>query len=77
LGLLEPSMSDDTIMENMLQHPILVNRPIVCRYVKRFIHFLCSPLFVYLIACCVSSFLQSDGCEVMSTFGEGVGFVGK
>ncbi|MBW8754775.1 MAG: arsenate reductase (glutaredoxin) [Sphingomonadales bacterium] len=29
LGLLEPSASDDAIVEAMLQHPILVNRPIV------------------------------------------------
>ena len=33
LGLLDPSVNDDTIMENMLLHPILVNRPIVCRSV--------------------------------------------
>ena len=31
LGLLNPSVTDDTIMENMLLHPVLVNRPIVCR----------------------------------------------
>ena len=29
LGLLDPSVSDDAIVEAMLQHPILVNRPIV------------------------------------------------
>jgi arsenate reductase len=29
LGLLESSMSDDGILEAMLMHPILVNRPIV------------------------------------------------
>lgn len=30
LGLLDPSVSDETLMEAMLEHPILVNRPIVC-----------------------------------------------
>ncbi len=30
LGLLNPSVSDETIFAAMLVHPILVNRPIVC-----------------------------------------------
>jgi arsenate reductase len=30
LGLLEPGVSDDTILDAMIMHPILVNRPIVC-----------------------------------------------
>jgi len=30
LGLLDPAVDDDTILEAMLEHPILVNRPIVC-----------------------------------------------
>lgn len=29
LGLLDPSASDETILEAMIAHPILVNRPIV------------------------------------------------
>ncbi|WP_417488701.1 arsenate reductase (glutaredoxin) [Maricaulis sp.] len=30
LGLLEPGVSDDRILDAMLEHPVLVNRPIVC-----------------------------------------------
>ncbi|NEQ45986.1 MAG: arsenate reductase (glutaredoxin) [Leptolyngbya sp. SIOISBB] len=30
LGLLDPNISDDVIFAAMLEHPILVNRPIVC-----------------------------------------------
>jgi arsenate reductase (glutaredoxin) len=30
LGLLADGVSDTTILEAMLQHPVLVNRPIVC-----------------------------------------------
>ena len=30
LGLLEASVSDDEILDAMIEHPILVNRPIVC-----------------------------------------------
>jgi arsenate reductase (glutaredoxin) len=30
LGLLEPYVSDEAILAAMLEHPVLVNRPIVC-----------------------------------------------
>jgi arsenate reductase len=30
LGLLEPSVEDDAILDAMIRHPVLVNRPIVC-----------------------------------------------
>ena len=30
LGLLDPSVSDGVLLAAMLEHPILVNRPIVC-----------------------------------------------
>jgi arsenate reductase (glutaredoxin) len=32
LGLLEPGVSDDTLIAAMLDHPVLVNRPIVCTH---------------------------------------------
>ena len=30
LGLLDPSVDDETLLAAMLDHPVLVNRPIVC-----------------------------------------------
>lgn len=30
LGLLEPGVSDEAILAAMLEHPVLVNRPLVC-----------------------------------------------
>ena len=30
LGLTDPSVSDEKLLEAMIEHPILVNRPIVC-----------------------------------------------
>jgi arsenate reductase (glutaredoxin) len=30
LGLLDPSVGDDALLDAMIAHPILVNRPIVC-----------------------------------------------
>ncbi|MCK0138795.1 arsenate reductase (glutaredoxin) [Aliiroseovarius sp. F47248L] len=30
LGLLDPSVDDETLLASMLVHPVLVNRPIVC-----------------------------------------------
>jgi len=30
LGLLDPSVGDDALLAAMLEHPVLVNRPIVC-----------------------------------------------
>lgn len=30
LGLLDPNVSDDALLDAMIAHPVLVNRPIVC-----------------------------------------------
>ena len=30
LGLLDPAIDDDTLLDAMIAHPVLVNRPIVC-----------------------------------------------
>ncbi|MEM8537103.1 MAG: ArsC/Spx/MgsR family protein, partial [Pseudomonadota bacterium] len=30
LGLADPDVSDDALLDAMLEHPVLVNRPIVC-----------------------------------------------
>lgn len=30
LGLTDPSVSDEALLDAMLEHPVLVNRPIVC-----------------------------------------------
>ncbi|MEZ5789578.1 MAG: arsenate reductase (glutaredoxin) [Nitratireductor sp.] len=30
LGLLDPAIGDDALLEAMIAHPVLVNRPIVC-----------------------------------------------
>ena len=30
LGLLDPAVDDEAILDAMLEHPVLVNRPIVC-----------------------------------------------
>ena len=32
LGLLDESVADDVLLDHMLEHPVLVNRPIVCTH---------------------------------------------
>ncbi len=61
LGLLEPSVDDATILDLMLQHPVLVNRPIVCtrKGVK-----LCRPseTVLHLLDCLPTKpFYKEDG----------------
>ncbi|MEL6818292.1 MAG: arsenate reductase (glutaredoxin) [Pseudomonadota bacterium] len=61
LGLTDPSVSDDQLIEAMLEHPILVNRPIVCspRGVK-----LCRPseaIFELLPEGSLTEFTKEDG----------------
>lgn len=64
LGLLEDGISDDIILEAMLEHPVLVNRPIVCTPlgVK-----LCRPSEVVLdlLENRLEGFIKEDG-EVVS-----------
>lgn len=60
LGLLDESVSDEKIFEQMLEHPVLVNRPIVCtrKGVK-----LCRPSEVVLdlLENLPDSFIKEDG----------------
>ncbi len=64
LGLLEPSVSDETILAAMLQFPVLVNRPLVCtsRGVK-----LCRPsetVFTILNRLPKIPVFKEDGSEI-------------
>ena len=65
LGLLDPSASDETILEAMVAHPILVNRPIVVtpRGTK-----LCRPseAVLSLLDHMPDSFTKEDG-EIVKT----------
>ena len=65
LGLLDPSASDETILEAMVAHPILVNRPIVAtpRGTK-----LCRPseAVLPLLDHLPDSFTKEDG-EIVKT----------
>ena len=61
LGLTDPSVSDETILAEMVEHPVLVNRPIVCtpKGVK-----LCRPseaVFQLLDVPSGASFTKEDG----------------
>ena len=69
LGLLEDNVSDDQILQAMLRHPVLVNRPIVCtpKGVK-----LCRPSEVVLgllDRLPPATFLKEDGTPLGSTPG--------
>ncbi len=60
LGLLDENVSDETLLDAMLEHPVLVNRPIVCssKGVK-----LCRPSeeVLPLLAREISEFTKEDG----------------
>ncbi len=64
LGLLEDGVSDETILAAMLEHPVLVNRPIVCtaKGVR-----LCRPseVVLELLDGNVSEFTKEDGEKVV------------
>ncbi len=63
LGLTDPSVSDDAILDAMLAHPVLVNRPIVAtaKGVR-----LCRPseTVLALLDTPVTSFTKEDGAQV-------------
>lgn len=61
LGLTDPAVSDDVILDAMVEHPVLVNRPIVCT--KHGVA-LCRPsevVFSLLDVAAGSSFTKEDG----------------
>ena len=64
LGLLEPGRSDDEILAAMIEHPILVNRPIVATPLGTK---LCRPseVVLSLLDRRPSSFMKEDG-EIVS-----------
>lgn len=72
LGLLEPGVSDDTILGAMIAHPVLVNRPIVCsaKGVR-----LCRPseaVFDLLDASPAGPLFKEDGEQVIDAEGRRV-----
>ncbi len=61
LGLLDQSVSDEALLDAMIEHPVLVNRPIVCspKGVR-----LCRPseeVFELLDESSITSFTKEDG----------------
>lgn len=73
LGLLEDGVSEDTLIDAMLEHPVLVNRPIVCtsKGVK-----LCRPseaVLDLLDTFPPGPFLKEDGEMLINEKGERVG----
>lgn len=73
LGLLEDGVSDETILAAMLEHPVLVNRPIVCspKGVR-----LCRPseaVLDLLDRYPPGPFYKEDGELLINEYGERVG----
>lgn len=64
LGLDDPSLDDDTLVDAMIEHPILINRPIVvsergtalCRPSEKVLALLANP---------VTHFIKEDGDKVV------------
>lgn len=72
LGLADPSLSDDAVLDAMLQHPILINRPIV---VTPLATRLCRPseaVLEILPAPQRAPFAKEDGQVVVDTEGRRV-----
>lgn len=71
LGLLEPGVSDEAIVEAMLAHPILVNRPIV---VTPLGVRLCRPseIVFEILRQAPARFVKEDGETVMPRAREGM-----
>lgn len=66
LGLTDPSVSDEVLLEAMIEHPVLVNRPIVCTPKGAA---LCRPsekVFDLLDVKSGSSFTKEDGEVVIA-----------
>lgn len=73
LGLLDLEVSDEALLDAMLEHPILVNRPIVCtsKGVK-----LCRPseaVLDVLVALPTGPLYKEDGEMILNEKGERVG----
>lgn len=73
LGLTEPGVSDDQLLDAMVEHPVLVNRPIVCspKGVK-----LCRPsetVLDMLDTMPPGPFYKEDGAMIVDENGKRVG----
>ncbi|MGE3477434.1 MAG: arsenate reductase (glutaredoxin) [Rhodospirillaceae bacterium] len=73
MGLMEPDVSDETLLSAMIAHPVLVNRPIVCspRGVR-----LCRPseaVLDLLEALPPGPFMKEDGALLIDVDGKRVG----
>lgn len=70
LGLLDESVSDDILLEAMLKHPVLVNRPIVCS--EKGVA-LCRPsekVLDLLPSWPKGPYFKEDGEQILDEFGE-------
>ncbi len=66
LGLLDPSVTDDALIAEMVAHPVLVNRPIVCTPKGTA---LCRPserVFALLDIAPGTRFTKEDGEEIIA-----------